>query len=245
MMNFRYVTMGSKLAGAFVLAFGGAVFAGNAVAAEVLAPGWGKLEYEVPTPGTYELPAIHSAAGGPVLTTAGKAADLDDFLGDKIVILNFMYTSCDDINGCPLSIFVLHTLQDRLANEPAIADKLRFISLSFDTVKDTPEVLRQYQQSHGGDAHHGHGGHNRAGAEWIFLAAKSRQDLLPMLKSYSQFVLPEVDEKGENTGKFSHLLRVFLIDEQREVRNIYSPSFLHADILLADIRSVLATGPVN
>ena len=37
----------------------------------------------------------------------------------------------------------------------------------------------------------------------------------------------------------SHILRVFLIDRQKNIRNIYSPSFLHPDILLADIRTVL------
>ena len=177
-----------------------------------------------------------------MLTTGGGGADLNDFFGGKIVVLSFMYTSCDDINGCPLSIFVLHNLQDKLKTQPEIADKVRFISFSFDIEKDTPEVLRNYQHEHAGSHHAGHGQMQHtahAGAEWIFLVAASRQDLQPILKSYSQFVIPEIDEEGQNTGKFSHLLRVLLIDERGMVRNIYSPSFLHADILLADIKSIL------
>jgi cytochrome c peroxidase len=35
-------------------------------------------------------------------------------------------------------------------------------------------------------------------------------------------------------------LRVFLIDRKRQIRNIYSISFLHADTVLADVRTLLA-----
>ena len=45
---------------------------------------------------------------------------------------------------------------------------------------------------------------------------------------------------GELIGSMSHILRVFLIDPQKNIRNIYSPSFLHPDILLSDIRTVTA-----
>ena len=37
----------------------------------------------------------------------------------------------------------------------------------------------------------------------------------------------------------SHVLRVFLIDKSRQVRNIYNTSFLHAETVLSDIRTVL------
>ncbi len=202
--------------------------------APVLAPGWGELGYEVPRPGTYSLPVIQTAAGGKVLKTNGEVADLSDFLRGKITVLNFIYTSCDDINGCPLSIFVLHTLQDRLKHESGVAEQLRLVSFSFDTEKDTPEVLREYEQEH----HGGHAGHH-AGAEWFFVVAESERALQPMLKSYSQFVIPEFNEQKEDTGKFSHLLRVFLIDKQGRVRNIYSPDFLHPELLLADVKTLL------
>ena len=224
-------------------------------AVEVLAPGWGKLDYQPPKPGTYDLPIIRPAAGGEVLRADGTAADLGDFLRGKISVLSFMYTSCDDINGCPLSLFVMHRLQDHFKKAPDLADNVRMISFSFDFEKDTPDVLRQYEKEHagGGHAHHaGHGEHTghagpeatsagggTGGAEWLFVVAKSKQTLAPVLKAYSQFVLPEFNRNHEATGKFSHLLRVFLIDKQGRVRNIYSPSFLHSDVLLADIESLL------
>jgi cytochrome c peroxidase len=40
-------------------------------------------------------------------------------------------------------------------------------------------------------------------------------------------------------------LRVFLIDKERRIRNIYSTSFLHADTVVNDVRSLLieSNGP--
>ena len=244
---------------AFALALAVASPAALGGETKMLAPGWGQLGYEPPQPGAYELPVIRDAGGGEVFTSDGKLADLGDFLHGKITILSFIYTSCDDINGCPLSIFVLHTLQDRLKKEnPEIARNLRLISYSFDIENDTPEVLREYgmehhgghdgQESHAGHAaHREHGGHkDHAGhaaasrsAEWLFMVASSKKTLDPVLKAYSQFVIPELDEQNEKTGQLSHLLRVFLIDKQGKVRNIYSPSFLHPEILLADVKNLL------
>ena len=40
-------------------------------------------------------------------------------------------------------------------------------------------------------------------------------------------------------GTMSHILRVFLIDESRQIRNIYSTSFLHANTVANDVRSLL------
>ena len=44
---------------------------------------------------------------------------------------------------------------------------------------------------------------------------------------------------GDYTGTMSHILRVFLIDKNRNIRNIYSTSFLHADTVANDVRSLL------
>jgi hypothetical protein len=44
------------------------------------------------------------------------------------------------------------------------------------------------------------------------------------------------------TGGLSHLLRVYLIDEQRRIRNIYNANFLHPDILVNDLLTVLGEG---
>jgi cytochrome c peroxidase len=73
-----------------------------------LAPGWGKLSFDAPAAGTYSLPVIGQAADGQVLDTDGNFQSLDGLMNDKVTLLSFIYRTCDDVNGCPLSTMVLY-----------------------------------------------------------------------------------------------------------------------------------------
>jgi cytochrome c peroxidase len=193
-----------------------------------LAPGYGDLGYRAPAPGTYNLPAFKTAADGVVLDEDGRSVRLYDLYGDKIVLLSFIYSSCSDINGCPLATAVLSRIKKHLDSDPQLADNLRLLSLSFDPDHDTPEVMKLYGRSFSGGK-----------SEWQFLTTESQQALAPILEAYSQSVQPEYNEKGELTANISHILRVFLIDRDRQIRNIYSVSFLHPEILMNDVRTLL------
>ena len=59
------------------------------------------------------------------------------------------------------------------------------------------------------------------------------------MSAYGQWVIRDYDDNGDYTGTMSHILRVFLIDKHRNIRNIYSTSFLHADTVANDVRSLL------
>ncbi len=61
-----------------------------------------------------------------------------------------------------------------------------------------------------------------------------------MLAAYNQWVIRDYDADGNYLGTMSHLLRVYLIDRDMRIRNIYSTSFLHADTVANDIRTLLA-----
>ena len=210
-----------------------AAVASQAVAAhdsrpEILAPGWGILSYEAPAPGTYRLPPIMSAADGRVLLEDATSAKLFDLMGDRFVLLSFVYTRCDDVNGCPLAKAVFHLVRSRLKERPDLAAAARLISVSFDPDNDTPEVMRAYGPTSVDGS-----------VEWMFLTTRDRTDLQPILDGYGQYTLREYDHNGVYTGEFAHLLRVFLIDRERRVRNIYSTGFLHPDILMNDLETLL------
>ena len=195
---------------------------------EILAPGWGILNYQAPVPGTYRLPPIMRAVDGRVLLEDATSANLFDLMGDRFVLLSFVYTRCDDVNGCPLAKAVFHLVRSRLKERPKLAGAARLISMSFDPDNDTPEVMRAYgpQEDDGG-------------VEWMLLTTRDRSDLDPILDGYGQYTLREYDHNGVYTGEFAHLLRVFLIDRERRVRNIYSTGFLHPDILMNDLETLL------
>jgi len=197
-----------------------------------LAPGWGKLNFDAPAAGTYELPPLEPASGGLVLDTSGAPHDLKSYLGAKPTLLSFIYRTCDDVNGCPLSTMVLYTVAERIAEEPELQDQLRLLTLSFDPQGDTPEAMAEYQESILGDAD----------LDWDFLTTKSETELKPILSAYQQSVVRDkTSEDGK--GKFSHILRVFLIDTEKQIRNIYSLSFLHPDILVNDIKTLIMEQP--
>ena len=75
---------------------------------ESIAPGWTKLSFDAPEPSTYTLAKYAPAGNGNVLDADGSSKSLHDIFDDKIVLLNFMYSTCTDVNGCPLATAVFH-----------------------------------------------------------------------------------------------------------------------------------------
>jgi cytochrome c peroxidase len=204
-----------------------------AVAAQPLAPGYSTLPFAPPEPGSYELPSLGGAADGRVMESSGKRTRLHALYGDKLVVLSFIFTSCSDVNGCPLASFVLSQVQQRVLADPALRENVRLVSLSFDPERDTPAALEGYASSF-----------RREGFDWRFLGCESQDDLARILDAYDQAVIRDYDSGGRYLGMMSHMLRVFVIDQNRSIRNIYSPAYLHADLVLADLRT-LAKEPAS
>lgn len=207
----------------------------RSVAQEAPAPPAG-LEYVPPAPGTYRLPTIQAAVDGTVLPTDGREHRLFDYLGDKVVILSFIYTRCNVANACPLATATMYRVQRRLAQDPEIGDDVRLVTLSFDPEKDTPENMARYAGYAGVDT-------PEEARRWVFLTTPSPEALQPILDGYGQYVVREIGENGAYTGKFSHVIKVFLIDRERRVRNIYSSDYLHPDVLFNDVATLLMEVP--
>ncbi|MGX2039795.1 cytochrome c peroxidase [Methylocaldum sp. MU1018] len=193
-----------------------------------LAPGYKPLAFALPAPGTYVLPALGEASDGRVLDNTGRELNLHDLYGDKLVLLSFVYSTCSDVNGCPLAAAVFHKIQRRLEQEPQIASHLRLITLSFNPDHDTPEVMARYGKAFA------------KSPEWRFLTTRSEREIQPILEAYGQSVRKDYDADGKFLGTFSHVLRVFLIDREKQIRNIYTVSFLHPDTLVNDVKTLLA-----
>lgn len=198
-----------------------------------LAPGWGQLAFKAPSPGSYTLPVIGNAADGAVLDTKNERVQLHDLMGDKVTILSFIYSACSDVNGCPLATAVFHRIAKRLQQDVPLQKKLRLLTLSFDSVNDTPQVMAEYAASI----------RQQRTADWRFLTTESEASLAPILQDYQQSIIKEVSPHPGVETRFSHILRVYLIDKQKQIRNIYSVSFLHPDILMNDVKTLLMEEP--
>jgi cytochrome c peroxidase len=113
----------------------------------IIAPGYAALQYKAPLPGSYALPPLGNAADAPVTDSLGQATTLHKLFEDRVTILAFIYTHCDDVNGCPLASFVMGQIARQLQSTPEIAQRLRLISFSFDAARDTPAVLETNRRS--------------------------------------------------------------------------------------------------
>jgi len=208
---------------------------GTQAASQGVPPG---LEYLPPPPGSYSLPPIQAASDGTVLDESGQRRRLFDYLGDRYVLLSFIYTRCSAVKGCPLATAVFQMLRNRLDDEPTVARRVHLVTLSFDPERDTPETMYRYARSVGVKSH------GQAEA-WTFLTTPSQSDLEPILDGYGQYVVREIDADGRLTGDRSHVLKVFLIDRERRVRQIYSSDFLHPALVINDVKTLMMEAAKN
>lgn len=229
----RDTTASIRIAVAVLLAMSTALHA-SGERRQVMAPGWGELSYIPPAAGTYTLPPIKSAPDGQVLDTDNSPLRLHDLMGDKLVVLSFIYTHCGDANGCPLANAVLYSTQNRISQSPELVDSIRLISLSFDPLHDTSQAMSELGALM-----------QRGNVDWEFLTTAGQDKLQPILTDYGQFVMREFDPHGKHTDQISHMLRVYLIDRQKQIRNIYGVSFLHSDLLMNDLETLLLESAGN
>ena len=93
----------------------------------------------------------------PVVTHDGRTLNFyDDLIKDKIVVINFIYTSCANI--CPLTTARLAEVKDRLGDR--VGRDIFFYSITLDPVMDGPELLAKYAETY------------KAGPGWLFLTGK-------------------------------------------------------------------------
>ncbi len=80
----------------------------------------------------------------------------DDLIKDKLVVINFIYTSCTDI--CPLTTARLAQVQERLGD--VVGRDIFMYSITIDPEHDTPAALKQHADAF------------RVGPGWKFLTGK-------------------------------------------------------------------------
>ena len=79
----------------------------------------------------------------PLVTHEGKSVRFfDDLIKDKVVLINFIYTSCTD--SCPLETARLANVQKILGDR--VGQDVFMYSITVDPEVDTPDVLNQYRE---------------------------------------------------------------------------------------------------
>ena len=184
-------------------------------------------EFTPPPPGTYTLPTIDTVTDHPLLDVAGGTVHLRTLTQGKVAVISFMYTACADIGGCPLAAAVLQQIDRRLNAHPELAKHVTLLSISFDPERDTPAHLAKTR-----DILNPH-------TDWHFLTTATQADLEPILTDFHQPVAKLSQGNGDWSGLFRHVLKVYLLDPNLNVRNIYSTGFFNAQLVINDIETIL------
>jgi protein SCO1/2 len=71
----------------------------------------------------------------------------DDVLKDKVVAINFIFTNCQ--GACPLMTRHLTVVRDLLG--PDVGEKIHFVSISIDPVRDTPAAMKEFAETQNAD----------------------------------------------------------------------------------------------
>lgn len=180
---------------------------------------------DLPEPGSYELPAISHVEERSLLSHDGAEAPLLGLSPEQVAVVALVYTHCPD--ACPLTLSVLQGFDRRLEQEPALAKRVRIVTVSFDPKRDTPERMAALREQ------------LRPRADWRFLTAASESDLRPLLVDFGQDLLPLTNQDGDPNGILRHVLKVFLVDGAGDIRNIYSAELLSPELLLIDVQTLL------
>ncbi len=233
-----------------LLSFIGMISPTCASQVQLIAPGYGQLNYNLPEAGSYNLPVIAQAKDARVLNVNNEYVNFHQIFEGKYTLLSFIYTRCNDINGCPLAHFVYNNIQQQASKSPMIRNRLQLVSMSIDPTHDTPEMLKSISKSGGHDhdsmaPNHTAMMHEKSQTDWIYLTADSIESLQTILDDYDQTVNRKIETSDDQTSDFAHILRVYLIDPEKKVRNIYSVSFLHHNILLNDVTTLMLASGIS
>ncbi len=188
------------------------------------------MDFAPPPAGSYALHVIDRAPDGEVLGNDGRRRRLAEYTRGRVTLLSLIYTYCVEPTGCTLAYETGLELKARILADRRLHGRARFVSLSFDPLNDTYESMQAYG-----------GKHARADGPlpWHFLTARSMRQLRPILEGFGQEIEVERDERGRATRTISHMLKLFLIDREGRVREIYSTAFLHPEAMLNDIRTLV------
>jgi protein SCO1 len=146
-------------------------------------------------------------------------------LSGKVVVANFVFTTCTDI--CPLLTATMAQVRDQLRQEKLLGEKAVIVSFSVDPEHDTPEALATYGERFGA-----------VPAEWRFLTGQRQviDDIL--IGGFKVGRPPPAARAPGGTPEIIHTNRFALVDPRGQVRALYNGEELNVASLVEEARKL-------
>jgi protein SCO1/2 len=182
--------------------------------------------------GTVSLPPIQTPTNPPAVrlnhplldykftNELGQAVSLNDFRGQALAI-TFFYTRCPLPDYCPRLSKNFQAASQKLESLPGAPTNWHFLSISFDTEFDSPQMLKAYGNSYQYDPKH-----------WSFLTGPA--DKIGELARQSG-VSYQYD-----AGTFNHDFRTLIIDAAGHLQMVFPTSGDLSDQIVAEILKAAA-----
>ena len=155
----------------------------------------------------------------------GERVIFPDNIIENITVMGFIYTHCPDI--CPMTTHNMYLTQKKL-NDSGFKN-VKFVALSFDPERDSPEVLTKFAQIRELDFN-----------SWTLLTG-SKPTINDLMKRFDVKAI-KTDETFDNEGNpeysMMHTDRISLIDKNGRLRKNYKGSALNIEELVEDIKTL-------
>lgn len=145
-----------------------------------------------------------------------------DVIGDKLIVMNFVYTTCK--TACPIQTAIFMRLQQELG--PRLGDDVLLVSISIDSATDIPQRLKAYGQKH------------NAGPGWIWLTGKKLNvdQVLVGLRAYSSDIVEHPSMILVGDGRHGNWSRYYgfpkienIMDKLEELKSLREKTQLKPD----------------
>lgn len=167
-----------------------------------------------------------------LIERSGRRVELSDLRG-KFWVAQFFYTNCPDI--CPLTVPQMVLLQLDFKDVPGI----RYVSITVDPERDTPEVLREFAERFSGDP------------ERWFLLTGEKAAIYRLAQEGFRLGIGEMENPPEEKAKTGeekailHSARIILVDRKAQIRGYYSGIEADAMVRLRrDLKALLGSEDV-
>ncbi|MEO0414589.1 MAG: SCO family protein [Verrucomicrobiota bacterium] len=147
----------------------------------------------------------------------GKKVNLSDYQGGPVV-LTFVFSTCPVPEYCPAMMRNFAQVQKDLAADADAPENWHLLTISFDTINDTPEVMANYGKMYEHDP-----------ALWSLLSTNHCCTIDDIAANVGLLF-------GEKNGSLQHNLRTVVLDKTGNVKRIFTDENWTVEELISEIK---------